>query len=150
MFTSDVTLAGDKATDILGGTTPGSVEYINPLDIAADAPKTTVPADVTPLEYELYGLSPIAAGISSDSGAADLYNGALGEFDNAYNVGLYALENSGAAISPGDAAADLIGTGATSAALATGTLTGELTTFLDAGFGDLTGYFDLGSLTSLF
>jgi hypothetical protein len=142
-FTSEVELAGIKATDVLGGTTPGSFEYINPLDVAADAPKTTVVADVTPLEYEVYGFTPTVAGIGSDTGAFDLYNGAAGEFDNFYNVGLYALENGGAYITPADSVADLIQTGATSTALATGSLSGELTTFLDAGFADLSGFFGI-------
>jgi hypothetical protein len=71
----------------------GGFDRILTADVAAAAPKTTVPGDVSPLEYELYGVAPITAGISSDSGSYDLFNGTLGEFDDAYNVELYALEN---------------------------------------------------------
>ena len=135
LFTDEADLAGVKSTDILGGTTPGSFEYINPVDVATDAPKT---APFSTLDYELYGVAPGVAGVGGDSGAFDLFNGATGEFDNAYNVGLYALENGGA-LAP---SADLLGTGDLTAALATNTVAGALDSFYNAGIGDLSGFFD--------
>jgi hypothetical protein len=136
LFTDEADLAGIKSTDILGGTTPGSFEFINPADVAADAPKT---APFSTLDYELYGVSPGVAGVSGDSGAFDLYNGASGELYDAYNVGLYALENGGA-LAP---AADVIATGASTAALGTDTVSGAITYFLEAGVNDIDGFFDL-------
>ncbi len=142
LFTDEADLAGIKAGDILGGTTPGSFEYINPSDVAADAPKT---APFSTLDYELYGVAPGVAGVSSDSGAYDLYNGASGEFYDAYNVGLYALENGGALAPSGD----VIATGASTAALGTDSVSGAITTFLEAGANDLSGYLDLPALFTL-
>jgi hypothetical protein len=85
-------------------------------------------------------------GVGSDSGAFDLYNGALGEFDNACNVELYAADNANA-FAP---TADLLGTGDATTALETGTVTGAFESFLQAGLSDLTAYFEPGALTSLF
>jgi hypothetical protein len=149
LFTAEADLAGVPSGDIEGGTTAGTFEFINPMDVATVAPHLTNVADasqVTPLEFELYGVDPIAAGISSDSGAFDVFNGALGEFDDAANVGLFALENGGAAITASDASENLIQTGATTAALATDSVSGEFSTFFDAGLGDLSGFFDIPSL----
>ena len=57
-----------------------------------DAPDSGTP---TTLDYELYGVSPIAQA-GSDPGAYEVFNGALGKFDDALNIELYALENGGA------------------------------------------------------
>jgi hypothetical protein len=125
----------------------GGFDRILTADVAAAAPKTTVPGDVTPLEYELYGVAPITAGVSSDSGSYDLFNGTLGEFDDAYNVELYALENGGALVPAADIGnIDLITTSATSAALATDSVSGAFTTYIDPGLADLSGFFDIPSL----
>jgi hypothetical protein len=142
LFTEEADIAGIKPGDITGGTTPGSFEEILKADVPTDAPQT---APFSTLDYELYGVAPGVAGVSSDSGAFDLYNGALGEFDDAYNVGLYALENGGA-LAP---AADVIATGASGLALGTDTVSGAITTFLEAGANDLSGFFDLPSLFTL-
>jgi hypothetical protein len=135
LFTDEADLAGVKAADITGGATPGTYESIVPADVATDAPKV---APFSTLDYELYGVSPGVAGVSGDSGSFDLFNGATGEFDNAYNVGLYAFENGGA-LAP---SADLLGTGDLTAALATNTVAGALDSFYNAGIGDLSGFFD--------
>ncbi len=52
----------------------------------------------TLLDYELYGLNPAVAGPASDPGAYNVFNGALTEFDDAYNVELFSLLNPTAAI----------------------------------------------------
>ena len=146
LFTDEADSAGISASDIEGGTTAGSFEFINPADVTTDAPQT---APFSTLDYELYGLAPGVAGVSSDSGAYDLYNGASGEFDNAYNVLLYAAENGGSLVPTADIGTDLISTGATTAALGTDTVSGAITTFLEAGVNDLSGYFDLPALFTL-
>ena len=46
----------------------------------------------------MYGFNP--DNLSSDPGAYDVFNGALGEFDAALNVGLYAAERNGGALVP--------------------------------------------------
>jgi hypothetical protein len=93
LFEFEALLAGDSADVTKGGA--GVFDTIDPSDV----PKITDPADasqLTTLEYELYGVNPIAAGISSDSGPYSEFNGALTEFDNAYNVEVYSLFNGGA------------------------------------------------------
>ena len=96
---------------------------------------TQTRSDLTTLDYELYGLNPIAAGIAGDPGSYDVFNGALTEFSDAYNVELYSLLNPDAAVNtiPAD---DLFGSATTIAdALGTGTATGAITDFFTVGFG---------------
>jgi hypothetical protein len=135
LFSGEAALAGVSSSDIQGGTTAGSYESIIPADVATDAPKV---APFSTLDYELYGVSPGVAGVGSDSGSYDLFNGASGEFDNAFNVELYSFENSGA-LAP---SADLLATGDLNDALATGTVTGAFDSFYNAAIGDLSGFFD--------
>jgi hypothetical protein len=68
LFTGEAALAGDTVTTN-GANTFDTV----PL---ADAPDSGTP---TTLDYELYGVNPIAQA-GSDPGAYDLFNGALGKF----------------------------------------------------------------------
>jgi hypothetical protein len=92
------------------------------------------------LDYELYGLNPIA-NAASDPGAYNVFNGALVEFDDAYNVELYSLANPEAAVNsiPLD---DLFGSGSSiTAALASDTASGAVGAFLTDGFNDVLGYF---------
>ncbi len=56
---------------------------------------------------------------------------------------------SGALVPNADIGADLIGTGATTAALGTDSVTGAVTTFLEAGVNDPSGYLDLPALFTL-
>jgi hypothetical protein len=80
---------------------------------------------------------------SDDPGSYDVFNGALIEFDDAYNAALYSLLNVSNLI-PAD---DLIGSSTTiDAALATGSDAGAFTTFFDVGEADLFAYFDLPSI----
>jgi hypothetical protein len=96
IFTSEADLAGDGSAVVTGGT--GVLDTI-PL---ADAPDA---APLTTLDYELYGLG--ANGLigvddptSGDPyldpapGAQDVSNGALAEFDDAYNALAYGLNDS--------------------------------------------------------
>ncbi len=84
-------MGGD--TDVVKGG-PGVFDSFG--NVATDAPQATDFGDVTPIETYLYGANPILAGISSDTGPYSEFNGALSQFDNAYDVLLYASENNGA------------------------------------------------------
>jgi hypothetical protein len=132
LFVTYADLAG-KGTDVMtnGANTFDTI----PL---ADAPNTgTMP---TILDYELYGLNPIA-NAASDPGAYSEFNGALVNFDDAYNVELFSLLNPTAAIDM-IPLTDLFGSASgISEALATGTASGAITDFLTDGFADLQGFF---------
>jgi hypothetical protein len=131
IFESEAALAGDSADVVTHGA--NSFDTI-PL---ADAPQTP---PFTPLDYELYGINPAVAGPASDPGSYNVFNGALTEFDDAYNSELYGLLNGNALIP----ATDLFGSAhEIGIALGTGTDIGAFTTFLDAGWADLLGYFAL-------
>ncbi len=131
IFDSQAALAGDSA-DIVHHA--GSFDTI-PL---ADAPQH---APLTTLDYELYGVNPLAAGPASDPGSYNDFNGALGKFDDAYNMFLYAAQNGGA-IDMHDA--DFIGSQSsidTAQGMATATAAEQY--FLNFGTGDLEGYFGI-------
>jgi hypothetical protein len=143
LFTGDADLASVPSADITGGTTAGSFETIVSGDVGAV--DGTAATGITPFAELLYGFNP--ANLTLDPGSFDVLNGAVGEFDDAFNVGLYALENGGALVPVADDnGIDLIHTGATVDALDTGSVTGAFTTFFEAGVSDLAGYFDLPSL----
>jgi hypothetical protein len=135
IFTTEATLAGDSS-DIIPPTAG------NPFDTI---PLTDAPLSGTsPLDYELYGVDPAVAGPSSDPGAYDVFNGALGKFDDALYVELYALENNGA-LDPN--AADFIGSASSiSDALGQANVTDAAEYFFNFGLGDLQGFFDIPSL----
>jgi hypothetical protein len=146
LFQTYAALVGDS-NDITVATTPGTFDtFATPADLLKDAPHLTNVADasqVTPLEYELYGLNPIAAGISSATGPFNEFNGALTEFYDAYNTELFALANPTAAIDT-IPLTDLFGSSTGIAeALATGSATSAVTDFLTDGFADLQGFFAL-------
>jgi len=135
IFDSEAALAGDSA-DVVPGTTGQPFDTISLLD----APHTGTP---TLLDFELHGLNPIANS-ASDPGAYNVFNGALTEFDDAFNSEAYGLLNNNALIPD----TDLFGSDKViDAALATGTDTGAATTFFDAGLADLQGYLDIPSLS---
>jgi hypothetical protein len=153
LFTLDTDLAGVPATDVTLANAANPFDIITPADITAVQGTT----GTTPFDFLTYGVDPSAAGLSSDPGSYDVLNGALGKFDDAFNVELYALENNGA-LDPNTG--DFIGSmSSIDAALATGNPTGAAEYFLNFGLGDLQGYFDpssgasplsdLGSLGSL-
>jgi hypothetical protein len=112
-----------------------AVAGINPDDIAPGSgvlPFDTIStADTNSLfDTLVFG----AAGPSPDPGSYDVFNGALGEFDNAYNVELFSLLNSGDILPVGD----VIGTNAD---FLTHGVSTAVTDFLQAGLSDLAGYF---------
>jgi hypothetical protein len=150
LFTIDTTLAGVSG-DVTASTATNPFDIITPADIG------TVQGTLgtTPFDFLTYGVDPSVAGLASDPGSYNVLNGAVVEFDDAFNVALYALENNGALIPD----TDLIGSSTNIAdALATGSPTGAAEFFLNFGLGDLQGYFDpsgaspladLGGLTDL-
>jgi hypothetical protein len=131
LFVSEADLAG-KGTDVMTNG-PNTFDTI-PL---ADAPNTGTP---TILDFELYGANPIA-NAASDPGAFIEFNGALVNFDDAYNVELFSLLNPTAAIDT-IPSGDLFGSASGIAeALAGGTATSAVTDFLTDGYNDLVGFF---------
>jgi len=107
-------------------------------DIAHDAPAT---APFTTLDYELFGVNPALAGVASDPGSLNVFNGALTEFDNAYNIELYSMLNPSADITS-IPIGDLFGSEeGINEALATGTASLAAGDFLTDGWTDLLGYF---------
>jgi hypothetical protein len=130
LFVSEADLAG-KGADVV--THAGSFDTI-PL---ADAPQT---APLTTLDYELYGVNPLEAGPAGDPGSYNEFNGALGKFDDAYNVYLYAAENNGA-VDMNDA--DFIGSQSSIDHAQTLTVAAAEQYYLNFGLGDLEGYFGI-------
>lgn len=137
-FSFEALLAGDSG-DVIAPSAAANPLY-DTIKLA-DAPNTgTTP---TTLGEELYGVNSIAQA-GSHPGAYDLFNGASGEFYNAYNTELYVLDG-GTGLAP---STDLLGTGDLSAALSATTVAGELASFWNAGVSDLAGYFDAGNSLS--
>ena len=88
IFESEAATAGDSADVVSGGT--GVLDTIPPADAPDAAPLTT-------LDYELYG--PWAGALPTADldplpGAQDVANGALVEFDDAYNALAFGLDDS--------------------------------------------------------
>jgi hypothetical protein len=137
IFASEAALAGDSGDVVTGGT--GVLDTI-PL---ADAPDA---APFTTLDYELYGpLASLFVGVDNpDTGAAyldpapgaqDVGNGALAEFDDAFNAVAYGLSNDGDLIPTADLVApvDI----ATVEAGDISTEAGLFANFYDTGLADL-------------
>jgi hypothetical protein len=132
LFVSEADLAG-VGSAVVPGTTAQPFDTI-PL---VDAPNSGTP---TLLDFELYGLNPIA-NAASDPGSYSVFNGALTEFDDAYNSEVWGLLNGNTDLVP---TADLFGSAhEITTALATGTDAGAAMTFFDAGLADLSGFFAL-------
>jgi hypothetical protein len=126
LFASDVAAAGIDSSKIVDGM--GSFDTIAPGD-TNDIFNTLV-----------FGFNP--DNISTDPGSYDVFNGALTEFANAYNVGLFSLLDPTSTFDPADifgTHADLLAGGATSA----------ISEFLQLGVSDLAGYFDFGSFAGM-
>lgn len=142
LFETYAALAGDTADITKGGT--GVYDSIIPSDLSTVAPHlvagTANYGDVTQLETYLYGANPILAGISSDSGPYNEFNGALTEFDDAYNVYAYAAANGGALDTN---VGDYLGSATTIGNAVSGpdaTVSSAAQYFFDYGLGDLKGY----------
>jgi hypothetical protein len=135
IFVSEATLAGVPSGDyaLVNG-----FDTILSADVIKDVPLSGTPSI---LDYELYGLNPFQAVVSSDSGSFNVFNGALTEFADAYNTEVWSLANPTAAIDT-IPLTDLFGSSTGIAeALATGTATSAVTDFLTDGFADLQGFF---------
>ncbi len=137
LFETYALLAGDYA-DVTKHAAP-AFDTILPKDI----PHITDPADasqVTAFESELYGVNPIAAGISGGTGPYNEFNGALTQFDNAYNAEVYSAANGGHLDTT---VTDYIQNSTTTAVLGTAneTPTQAFDAFYNQGIGDLGGYF---------
>ncbi|WP_428338339.1 hypothetical protein [Mycobacterium sp.] len=130
LFESEVAVAGDTADLIPGGT--GVLDTI-PL---ADAPDA---APLTTLDYELYGpwANSLIGGLDSAPGAQDVLDGAVVEFDDAYNTFASLLFTTDSVIP----ATDLIGVA--DAGLDTGSLTDAalFASFINTGLTDLVTWF---------
>ena len=137
LFQTEAFLAGVPSTDYSVG--PQGFDVIDAAHIAHDAPAT---APFSPLDYELFGVNPGAAGVASDPGAFSEFNGALVNFDDAYNVGLFELFNPTAPVTD-IPLADLFGSsGSIAEALGTSAAAGgPIGDFLTDGWNDLLGFF---------
>ncbi len=134
-FVAEANLYG-VGSDLISPTASQPFETIS----LAGAPDAGTP---NAFDYFLYGLNPIA-NASSGPGAYDLFNGALVRLDDAYNIGLYALENNGAMLPAADFATDLFGNQASLATeLAGTTASGAITDLLGNAYNDLLGYFGI-------
>jgi hypothetical protein len=131
LFASDAALTGVYG-DITHPTDPGVFSIVIPSDVSTVQGSA---AHLTPFDYLVYGVDPKDAGLASDPGAYNVFNGALTEFDNAYNVELYALLNGGATAPATDVFShpEFLEAGATQAA----------TDYFNFGVGDLEGYFGI-------
>jgi hypothetical protein len=135
LFVGDASLAGVPSSDY---SLVGGFDTILPADVTAVQDSGT-----TPFDYLIYGVNPTAAGLATDPGSYNVFNGALTEFSDAYNTDLYALLNGGALIP----STDLIGSPETIVdGLANGTVSSVATYFFEFGANDLSGYFDLPAL----
>lgn len=129
LFESQVAVAGDTADLTTGGT--GVLDTILPADAPDVAPLTT-------LDYELYGpWADLLPALDAAPGAYDVFDGALAEFDDAYNtlasflLGNDALIPIADLLSPADIALD-------DGSLTDAALFGN---FLNTGLIDLFSYF---------
>ena len=107
---------------------------IKAADITKDAPASGSPSI---LDYELFGVKPFSAGVASDPGAFNVFNGAETKFDDAYNVLLYAAENKDALIP----ASDLFGNHISDALAPGATDASAFEYFYNFAIGDLSGFF---------
>jgi hypothetical protein len=137
MFVSDATLTGVPSTDYAIG--PQGFLAILPQFVPAVQGNGT-----TPFDFVMYGVNPSEAGLASDPGAYTEFNGALVNFDDAYNVGLFQLFNPTADVST-IPMSDLFGsTGGIEEALNTPmSAGGPIGDFLTDGWNDLLGFFGI-------
>jgi hypothetical protein len=137
LFQLDALLTGVPSTDYSVG--PQGFDFIKLADVPAVQDNGT-----TPFDFAIYGVNPTEAGLATDPGAANLFNGALVNFYDAYNVELYQLFNPG--VDPSTIpVTDLFGSDAAIAeALGTSAaMGGPVTDFLTDGWNDLLGYFGI-------
>jgi len=137
LFVSEATLAGVPSSDYAIGAQ--GFETILPQDVM-----TVQGNGTTPFDFLMYGVDPVKAGLASDPGAFTEFNGALVNFDDAYNVGLFELFNPGVPVTD-IPLSDLFGS-SSSIAEALGTSAaagGPIGDFLTDGWNDLLGFFGI-------
>src|SRR6202035_5608070 len=138
LFVGDATLAGVPSTDY---SVVDGFDVIKSADIPA-VQGSGATLGTTPFDYLTYGVDPLKAGLATDPGAYNVFNGALTEWADAYNTELYSLLNAGALIP----APDLIGSTETiqdAFANGTGSVPDVATYFYEFGANDLSGFLDL-------
>lgn len=133
LFVTDATLAGDYS-DLTAPTATDPFYMITPADIT-----TVQGTGTTAFDYLVYGVDPAQAGLASDPGSYNVLNGALTEFDNAYNVELYSLFNGG---NLDTTATDYIQNSSLDHALTLSSATDAFDYLYNFGIGDLSGFFD--------
>jgi hypothetical protein len=142
LFQFDALLSGVPSTDYAPSGV-GGLDTLLLADVAKDAPQSGTPSI---LDYLLYGVDPFKAGVSGDSGAFSELNGALTQFDNAYNVELYSGANGVLDTNLND----YLFNGTIQTVLATPgeTTTAAFDTLYNHAIGDLSGFFqtDLSAL----
>jgi hypothetical protein len=132
LFAADTTAAAVPTADLVTGT--------NEFTTIGQSFVSTVEANTT-FDELVYGFNP--ANLTTDPGSYDVLNGAITKFDDALNVGIYALENAGSNVPLADFATDgvfgLSNTAATD--LAAETASQAITTLLGDSYSDLLGFF---------
>ena len=132
LFDTEAVLSGIPLTDV---NTVGVYDFV----FAGDASTT----ELTNLHHFLAGSDPVIQDL--DPTSYDVFNGALNNFDDAFNVELYSLLNGGA-LDPDYG--DMLGSSSDiTNALSTGTVSEAVSTFLTEGWHELLNYFDFGAVT---
>jgi hypothetical protein len=130
LFDTEAVLSGIPATDV---DTAGTFDFVSPSDVTT--------TELTTLYHFLSGSDQLIASVDPES--YEVFNGALANFDDAFNVGLYSLLNGGV-LDPDSAdffgSADDIG-----GALSTDTVSGAVGAFLTQGWDELLLYFGIGT-----
>ncbi|HEY9303103.1 MAG TPA: hypothetical protein VIO95_02290 [Mycobacterium sp.] len=137
LFLGDTTLAGVPTSDLQISAIPGVFDIVKSADVFDVQGPVGHP---TAFDYLIYGVNPAEAGLASDPGAYNDLNGALVEFDNAYNVELYSLVNNGALDTT---VTDYIQNNALDHALTLGNATSAAEYLFNFGLGDLEGFFGI-------
>jgi hypothetical protein len=133
LFAADTTAAAVPPADLVTGT--------NEFTTILSSDVSTLESSNTLFDELVYGFNP--DNLTTDPGSYDVLNGALIKFDDALNVGIYALENAGSNVPLADFATDgVFGISGTAASdLAGETASAAITTLLGDSFSDLLGYF---------
>ncbi|CAJ1501507.1 hypothetical protein [[Mycobacterium] holstebronense] len=137
LFGTDTFLAGVPASDI--NTPAGDFDTIKSAAIP------TVQDDgKTLFDYLVYGLNPTLAGLATDPGAYNVYNGAMVPFDDGINSLLFAMMNGGDKLDWDSG--DLFG-GTSAMTIADNADNGwmEASSYFQFALGDLLGYFGIFS-----
>lgn len=137
LFGTDTFLAGVPSSDI--DTNAQGFDFIKPEDVATVQGDGITP---TPFDFLVYGLNPITAGLASDPGAYNVFNGSMVQFDDGMNSLLFALSNNGGVLEWDSG--DLFG-GSSAMDIANNATSGweEAANYFNFGWGDLLGYFGI-------